>query len=443
MMGAHACCVAALIVIAGAWAVETNVPAFPGAEGFGATTAGGRGGRVLLVTSLADHGPGTLREAVETAGPRTIVFRVGGLIELQSALRVQEPFVTIAGQTAPGDGICLKNYGLSVRDTHDVVVRHLRVRPGDLSQKALDAISVHQSERVVIDHCSASWGIDEVLSVTHSQDVTVQWCIISESLHDSCHPKGPHGMGSLISYNGEGGISFHHNIYAHHNSRNPRPGGLEDMPGFTLDFRNHVIYNWGSTCGYNGNLPQKINYVANYLRPGPSTRESQRQRAFRINGDGTSFYAAGNVMEGYPEATEDNWLMIVTGGEVTREQVQADVPHEAPPITEHRADELLAVLAADCGATLPARDAVDARIIEEILTGTGSIINSQDDVGGWPEYGAGEPPEDGDGDGMPDAWEVAHGLDPNEALDGSGDLDGDGYTNLEELLNATDPRARQ
>ncbi|MGI5819867.1 MAG: pectate lyase [Armatimonadota bacterium] len=419
---------------------QADVPAFPGAEGFGATTPGGRGGQVIAVTNLDDSGPGSLRAAVETSGPRIIVFQVGGTIELQSELRVTEPFCTIAGQSAPGGGICLMNHGLAIRGTHDVVVRYLRVRPGDLAGKEVDGISVHESERVVIDHCSASWGVDEVLSVTRSEDVTVQWSIISESLHDSVHGKGPHGMGSLLNYNGNGGISFHHNIYAHHNSRNPRPGGLEGEPGFTLDFRNHVIYNWGSACGYNDEDPQKINYVANYLRPGPSTRENQVRRAFRILGVATSFYAAGNVLDGYPEATDDNWLMIVTSGEVTRERVEATAAHPAPPITEHPASELLSVLARDCGATLPVRDAVDARVIDTIISGTGSIINSQNDVGGWPELAAGEALDDSDGDGMPDVWEIEHGLDPHDPTDGPEDLDGDGYTNVEEFLNGTDPR---
>lgn len=415
--------------------VHAALPSFPGAEGFGATTPGGRGGRVILVTNLEDAGPGSLRAACEAEGPRIVVFRVGGVIELQSDIRVTNPYLTIAGQTAPGGGICLKSYSLYIRDTHDVVVRHLRVRPGDVSGKAVDAITVYLSQRVVLDHCSTSWAIDEVLSATMSQDVTVQWCMITESLHDSVHPKGPHGMGSLFAYNGEGGISVHHCVYAHHNARSPRPGGMKDMPGFTLDFRNNVIYNWGNWCGYNDTLPQKITYVGNHLRPGPSTAEKVLRTAFLIDGVANSFYAADNIMDGYPEATADNWLMMRFSKNVTREAVDAGAPHPAPPITMTPTRDLLAVLVEGCGATLPRRDAVDARVLDEICSGRGRIINSQTEVGGWPDYAAGEAPPDADEDGMPDPWETARGLNPNDPADASEDADGDGYTNIEAYIN--------
>jgi pectate lyase len=208
---------------------ERDLPAFPGAEGFGASTPGGRGGKVLLVTTLDDYLPGkekpipgSLRWACQTVGPRIVVFRTGGTIQLKTRLRITEPMLTIAGQTAPGGGICLKDHDVQVKDAHDVVIRHLRIRPGDVTKSQLDALSVYRSQRVVFDHCSVSWATDETLSVTgeNCTDVTVQGCLISESLNDSAHPKGPHGYGSLIVTNGN--VTFHHNIYAHHSNRCPR-----------------------------------------------------------------------------------------------------------------------------------------------------------------------------------------------------------------------------
>jgi pectate lyase len=229
--------------------------AFPGAEGFGANSVGGRGGAVCIVDTLKDYHPGqkaqpavkrnatgeiicparpaidaeepipnSLRACLNSNGPRTILFAVAGTIELKAPLVVREPYLTIAGQSAPGGGICLKNFGLSVSATHDVIIRYLRVRPGDQARRAFDAINIGASRNVIIDHCSTSWAIDETLSISSagSNNVTVQWCFITESLHDSYHPKGPHGMGSLLRTNGD--VSFHHNFYAHHNARSPRPG---------------------------------------------------------------------------------------------------------------------------------------------------------------------------------------------------------------------------
>lgn len=234
------------------------------------------------MTNLNDYNPeneapieGSLRLAVETNGPRTILFRVSGIIELKSNLRIFNPFITIAGQSAPGDGLCLKNYEISIW-THDVIIRYIRCRPGNemgVDKEGgfeTDAISMYEfSENVIIDHCSASWSIDETVSLWSREPnnppliVTVQWCIISESLNDSYHPKGPHGYGSLIRFTG--GASFHHNLYAHHFSRNPHVDTyLGDM---TLDFRNNVIYNYGQP----GNTmfhPINMNYVGNYLKPG-------------------------------------------------------------------------------------------------------------------------------------------------------------------------------
>ena len=435
------------LALAGAAAppAEKRLPAFPGAEGFGAYTPGGRGGRVLLVTTLNDAGPGSLRAACEAEGPRIVVFRVAGIIELKGDLKIKNPYITIAGQSAPGGGICLQRYSLGIR-THDVIVRYLRCRPGDVAKKEMDALSPSDAQDIIIDHCSASWAIDETLSVTrHSKNVTVQWCMITESLNKSYHHKGDHGYGSLIvGY--DGGYTFHHNLYAHHNSRNPRPGGEVGQPGIILDFRNNLIYDWGMTCGYTSTTRVRINYVGNYLKPGPSTWPRNRGYAFNPGGLLTTLFVAGNVLEGSPEKTRNNWLMIKTPSRYTRAVLRflrAAQPFPAAPVRTDSAQVAYQRILRDCGATLPARDAVDARVIEEIRTGTGHLINSQSDVGGWPEYAPGEPPADSDLDGIPDEWETEHGLNPNDASDAAKDNDGDGYTNIEEFLNGTDPRSAE
>jgi hypothetical protein len=419
---------------------DVRVPAFPGAEGFGAYTPGGRGGTVLLVTNLNDSGPGSLRAACEAEGPRIVVIRVGGIIELKSSLAIHNPFITIAGQSAPGVGVCLKDYPLNIR-THDVVVRYLRCRPGDSARKEMDSLSVF-GERVIADHCSASWGMDETLSVTHSRDVTVQWCMITESLNRSYHHKGPHGFGSLIAGE-DGGITFHHNIYAHHVTRNPRPGGYAGRPGPIVDFRNNLIYDWVAFCGYTGRERVRINYVGNYLKPGPSAAPHEGSFAFYPGGLLTTLFAAGNVLEGFPGKTRDNWLMIQPLEPYNRSALRfmrAAQPFPVAPVRTDSAQVAYRRILDQCGAALPMRDAVDARIVEEIRTGAGKIIDSQGEVGGWPEYKSAEPPTDSDLDGMPDAWENAHGLNANDPSDASvPGKDGSGYTNVEEYLNSLCP----
>ncbi len=433
---------AGLTVSFEARAQSNFIPAFPGAVGAGSMTPGGRGGKVLLVKSLDDSGPGTLREACESKGPRMVVFRTGGLIELKSPLQIQEPFITIAGQSAPGGGICLKGYGCAIA-THDVVVRHLRFRPGDVSGKDQDALGISNASNVVIDHCSASWGTDETLSVTNdSKDITVQWCLISESLNQSIHHKGAHGYGSLLRAK-DGTFSFHHNLYAHHNSRNPRPGGYPDTPGLLLDFRNNVIYNWGSKAGYNADDTMRMNYAGNYLKPGPSTKDSERGVAFSIGGSGTQIYIAGNVVDGYPTVSGYNLYLLRFPDDLSRDALRNAMqskPFDTPAIPEETAEAAYKRIVKDAGAMLPVRDSVDMRVLEHVRLGRGAIIDSQAHVGGWPEYERGTPPADTDSDGMPDAWEKEHGLDGEKPADASEDADKDGYTNIEEFLNATSPR---
>jgi len=434
-MGISVVCAALALMGVGA-AGDTVVPAFPGAEGFGANTPGGRGGRVLLVTNLDDYVPGkaeavpgSLRAAVETSGPRIIVFRVAGMIALEAPLTIAEPYVTIAGQSAPGLGVCLKDYACVVSDTHDVVIRYLRCRPGDLEEVEQDALSVGGSRRVVIDHCSTSWGTDETLSVSGAgqTEITVQWCLISESLDQSVHHKGAHGYGTLLRT--DGNVTFHHNLYAHHRTRCPRPGTYGEAPGLLLDFRNNVVYNWGSVAGYSAEDAVRMDYVANYLKPGPNS--ANRAYAFQVGGVATRLFVSGNVVEGVADAG-DNWALIKNGADVHK----ADAPFRVAAVRSTSAVEAYGAVLEHAGAVLPARDAVDARVVDHIRHGAGGLINSQSDVGGWPEYPAAESPPDTDCDGMPDAWERAQGLDPNDGTDADGDADGDGYTNVEEFLDA-------
>ena len=407
-------------------ASAAEIPAFPGAEGFGAKTQGGRGGRVIYVGNLNDSGAGSLRAAILAKGPRMILFRISGVIDLKSPLVITEPFVTIAGQTAPGDGICLRGDNFAIK-THDVVVRYIRSRMGDERKQEQDSISIQSGARnVVIDHVSASWSIDETLSPSGDvADVTVQWSIISESLRESAHSKGPHGYGMLLR--ATGGVSIHHNLYADHDARNPRFGdNYFKPPAPQFDFRNNVIYNYGSICSGMVDGAMKLNYVGNYIKPGPASKAAT---VFSLTPEATAtteIFLKGNIVDGQPEPKYFN-----------RENVATLVKDEFPmPAVETTgATDALRVVLDNAGATLPRRDLVDVRIVEQVKSGKGRLINSQNDVGGWPVYETGEVPKDSDGDGIPDEWESAHGLDPKNAADGAR-LRTDGYTNLEAYLNS-------
>ena len=435
---------------------QSQILAFPSAEGFGAYSKGGRNGQVLFVTNLNDYNPeneepiiGSLRWACDTYGPRTVIFKVSGLIELKTWLTIFNPFITIAGQSSPGDGICLKNFGLNIT-THDVIVRYLRCRPGDEMGKdkeggfETDAISISEfSENVIIDHCSASWSIDETLSVFSREpgnpplSVTIQWCIISESLNDSYHPNGPHGYGSLIRFTGN--ASFHHNLYAHHFSRNPHVDTY--LGGMTLDFRNNVIYNYWNP----GNTmfdPINMNYVANYIKPGIDTKnldiaiylvaESSTEDSL-LGQNVRRIYPEGNILEGKDYINQ--WDMFYK----VYNRNKMDKPFEVANITTELASDAFENVLMNAGATLPNRDSVDFRIIADVRNGTGSIIDSQSQVGGWPNYKSAVAPIDNDNDGLPDEWEIKYGLDPANNLDNNLDNDKDGYTNIEEWLNGTIP----
>lgn len=416
-------------------------PAFPGAEGFGKFAIGGRGGRVIAVTNLNDAGPGSLRAACEAEGPRTVVFRVSGTIPLESELKIKHPFLTIAGQTAPGDGICVAHRNVKC-DAENVIIRYMRFRPGDVAGVESDGFGGECSHSI-IDHCTVSWGTDETLSINKATNFTVQWCMITESLFNSLHKKGHHGYGGL--WGGPGG-SWHHNILAHHSSRNPRASGNE-VSGL-MDCRNNVIYNWGFNSAYGGEMWPR-NWVNNYYKPGPATEPKVAQRIFLQKDARGRMFADGNFMYGSPEVSRDNWdggIHFAPDGDATEQTLRSDTPYVVAPVRTETAEEAFESVLAEAGASL-VRDAVDARIIEEIRTGTAQygktwrgggngIIDSQADVGGWPELKSAPAPADGDGDGMPDEWELAQRLDPKAAGDGALDQDGDGYTNLEEYLNS-------
>ena len=414
--------------------------AFLGAEGFGAHTRGGRGGRVIEVTNLNDEGAGSFREACMAVGPRTVVFRISGTIALESELKVTHPFLTIAGQTAPGDGICIKNFQFAFETQH-MIVRYMRFRPCDEKRIEQDSVG-GKGDHIVFDHCSVSWGIDETLSINKASNVSVQWCMITESLTNSIHSKGAHGYGGL--WGGPNG-SFHHNILAHHSSRNPRASGNVDSG--LLDFRNNVIYNWGFNSAYGGELWPR-NWINNYYKSGPATSDHVRHRIFIQKDARGKMYAKGNYVVGFPKINEDDWnggIDFSDDGDASMSTLRVDHPYDVAPVTTHTAEEAYNLVLASAGCSL-IRDSIDSRIVHEVRTGTASygetyrggkkgIIDSQNAVGGWPVLKSLEAPLDSDHDGMPDSWEQKQNHNPFDASDGNFDANQDGYTNLEEYLN--------
>jgi len=406
-----------------------KVPAFPGAEGGGMYTTGGRGGEVYEVTNLNDSGEGSLRDAV-SKGNRTVVFRVSGNIELESPLNIAGSNITIAGQTAPGDGICIKNYGVEIGGDN-IIIRYIRVRPGDSFKNQQDAFTCMDRKNLIIDHCSFSWSTDEVCSPYQNENVTVQWSIIAESLKLSSHPKGAHGYGAIF-----GGINstYHHNLILHHSSRNPRFDGNGD--GTIIhnnDYVNNVVYNWGFNSAYGGEVNVYTNMIANYYKPGPDTLKGVMSRIFDAIDKDSKLYVAENYVEGSAEVTADNWKGVK---EIPSEVNKLSEPVQTLEIAKQSAQDAYKAVLENAGATLPKRDALDQRYVNDVINGTGRQINSQEEVGGWPELTQTEPPVDTDHDGMPDEWEKANGLDPQNPDDRNDDNDNDGYTNLEEYLNS-------
>jgi len=437
---------------------ESRQLAFPTAEGYGRFAQGGRGGRVIAVTNLNDSGPGSLRAAVEAEGPRTVVFEVSGRIVLQSRLivRAANSNLTIAGQTAPGLGICLSNYNLGILGAHDVIIRYLRVRPGNTSGTTLDGMGMASADHCIIDHCSISWTLDESFSSRGARNITLQRTLISEALNAAGHKKYPPGTqhGYAASISGDIG-SFHHNLLAHCAGRNWSLAGGLNKPDHTyagrLDIRNNVVYNWKHRTTDGG--AHEVNFVNNYYKPGAATTFFYALRPQFANFPGSQqYYFAGNVMPGHFGVDDQE------KGRIAATEKGGVIPTSYPPFVDqpffesyvhtHTAEEAYANVLADVGCNFPALDPHDQRIIAETRAGTftyqGSktglpgLPDSQDDVGGWDNYPEIHRPSgwDTDRDGMPDAWEIAHGLNPADPADGATDRNADGYTNLEDYLNS-------
>lgn len=482
---------------------------FPGADGFGKEATGGRGGKVYEVTNLNDSGEGSLRAAVEAEGARTIVFKVSGTIYLNSTLTIRNGDVTIAGQTAPGDGICLANYGLSIHHAENVIVRYLRIRPGSMgaaldtvngkaagSRAEPDAIDVNASKYVIIDHCSTSWAVDETLSVRTSgkgekyddvsDNVSVQWCTVTESLTKAPFIGTRHGMGSLIRGAWGAKITYHHNFYSTHSSRMPMCGSYMDNKSndgyFQLEWINNVVYNWNgnasgksSDADANGKLiyTTNINNINNVFKAGPL---SAANYAFSEAGMGNHLYISGNRMNGtVPEdqkslvifeedvkATNKNPYYVENGLVLDQEAYFLDKPFDFSKMANlQTAEEAEMAVLTGAGASLY-RDSVDRGVVEAYFKGTGKLINHPAESIGWdgpalpkgyttndaesaqkyydffqknyPKLECLKGYVDSDKDGMSDEWEDFMGLDKADASDGAELYGETNYTNLEVFL---------
>jgi pectate lyase len=423
---------------------KPGVKAFPTAEGFGADALGGRGGVVIEVTNLDDEGPGSLRHAVEQEGPRTIVFRVGGTIAVKRSIRIRDPYITIAGQTAPGDGILIRSHRANTDapltiETHDVVIRHLRLRPGPSGEPSccVDALGLMEGARdVMIDHVSLSWGVDEVLGATeNASEFTVQWSVLGEALRRSNHAKDDrHSRGMLVSTHEGGNVSIHHNLFAHNEGRNPEVA----LAYGVADIVNNVLYNpnFRMIEISEANAKPYANVVGNIMRNGENTKINNHIVRAREVDDGAHegfvMYVVGNIDELY--RTDDAMPEEVSVIEQDRRFLAAK-RQPAPFVATTLAERAYTDVLERAGATLPRRDAVDERIIEGVHEREGEVIDDPSEVGGWPTLASGTPPVDSDHDGMPDAWERRFGLDPHNPDDRNGDVVGNGYTNLENYLN--------
>lgn len=453
-----------------------KTPAFPGAEGYGRYVSGGRGGKVYHVTNLNDSGEGSFRWACEQKGARTIVFDVCGTIHLQSQLKLTNGDVTIAGQTAPGDGICVADWDFCIA-APNVIIRYMRFRPGDVSGGEPDGLSGMDGKRIIIDHCSVSWSVDECLSVYGNEHMTVQWCIISQSLRHSTHAKQAHGYGG--NWGGKG-ATYHHNLLAHHDSRTPRLGNRPTyVQQDTTDIRNNVMYNWSGNGCYGGE-GMKVNFVNNYYKPGPATDAratgSRQPLAYRICGLGVStkagdgsyliwgkYFVDGNDNPDYPSLLNKNWEMGIypqISSEnpgytaATKDSIRLSEPLPYMYVSTHTAADAYEKVLAYAGCSR-SRDKLDSLIVSDTrlrkasFTGKGEgdlpgIIDTpydnkpshaDADWSPWPELKQTRSYKDADGDGMDDDWEVSQQLNPQDASDGLL-LDENGYTMLEVYLNS-------
>ena len=414
--------------------------AFPGAEGYGKYATGGRGGAVYEVTNLNSSGTGSLAAAIAASGARTVVFRVGGTIDAD--LKISSGNITIAGQTAPGDGIAIKGK-LSFNNVSNVIVRYIRVR-GEVND---DAFGGRYNNNIIIDHVSASWSSDEVMSIYHGNNITIQWCMITEAC------SGDHKFGGIWGNNHS---TYHHNLFAHNIDRNPR---IASGAGYN-DFRNNVIYNWQYESLHGGEMHQpgdsrfqfcSTNAVANYYKPGPGTRTQDKSRICSPKtrdgaADYGKWYVAENYLVGDTAVTADNWKGVIPVWWNTIDPdlaaipgLKLDEPSEFMPINQQTAEEAYQAVLDSVGCSFPNRDAVDARIIEEVRNGTATygsgFISSPTTVGGYPTLATGTAPTDTDHDGMSDDWETANGLNINDPADRN-EIGEGGYTNLENYINS-------
>ena len=453
-----------------------SAPAFPGAEGFGRYTTGGRGGAVYHVTRLDDDSnPGSFRYACNQRGKRTIVFDVSGTIYLKSELQLKNGNVSILGQTAPGDGICIADYPFTISSSN-VIIRYMRFRLGNrkVAYHEGDGLGGMDQANIIIDHCSVSWSVDECLSVYGSKNITVQWCFVDQSMVNSGHSKGSHGYGGNW---GGSGASYHHNLIAHHTSRTPRLGPRPStQTDERMDMRNNVIYNWGGNGCYGGE-GMNVNIVNNFYKPGPGSPTGTKGMRIAAVGIRTSaythhdtspnewdamwhvwgkYYVTGNVNSKYDEVTTDNWTygmynqvddskVDYTYTQETKDTMRINQPIPYGFVTTHKALRAFEKVLAYGGASYK-RDSHDTYIAEDVEKGTAKytssgnspgFINSQDEAGGWPVLNSETAPVDTDGDGMPDAWETEHGLNPNANDANLYNLDSHRYyTNLEVYCNS-------
>jgi hypothetical protein len=468
---------------------QAEIPAFPGAQGGGMYSFGGRGGRTIVVTNLNDSGPGSLREACEQGGARIIVFNVAGIIRINSPLIIRAPYVTIAGNTAPGDGVCIAGETVWI-DTHDVIIRHMRFRRGEtFVGRRDDAIGGNAVGNIMIDHVSASWGLDENMSIyrhmwsdgTGKKDlklptvnITIQNSIFSEAL-DTYN----HSFGSTL---GGENCSFHRNLWANNTGRNPSIGW-----NGVFNFTNNIVYNWKHRSVDGGDYTALYNMINNYYKPGPVTPKDEPLSYRIVNPEsGRSnlgykefgrVYANGNIVEGNEKVSNDNWaggVQVEDGSDQDlpdagkyRDNMKWNKPFPMAPVDIVPADQAYELVLENAGATLPKRDPVDIRIVKQVKTGEMGyveglnpddfyqfehrrlpadswkvgIITDISQVGGYPEY-VGKPYKDTDGDGMPDSYEKQVGLNPKDASDAMGDINGDGYSNIEMYIYNIDPKSK-
>lgn len=429
-------------------------------DGGGAAVTGGDGGTVYRVNRLDDAADpntglpaaGTLRYAVNQTGARRVVFTVAGTIHLNSELRIRNGNLTIDGQSAPGDGICIADYPLVISGAGNVIVRFIRVRLGDVSNTEYDAVSVNDANGVVLDHLSCSWSVDECVSCYGNTNFTMQYCIVSESLKESVHGKGNHGYGGIW---GGANASFHHNLLAHHDSRNPRfdHDYVNSVCAGPIDYVNNVVYNWGGNSAYGGEGStvtdaggRRINFVANYYKPGQSTASHVRERLLnpttrcsnctdKCGGsvEPGKFYLTDNYMAGSAAVTADNWKGVHPDESSKLEQCKASkrwTDGLTALVSEQTAQAAYETVLSKAGCSLH-RDAVDTRIVKDVRNGTGKLINTQSEVGGWPELQSADAPVDTDYDGISDEWESQFGLNSNDPLDARDITLVTGFTNIE------------